>query len=145
MSVRLAIILACLILLDSDTNTNPGTLTYCYWNLGGLPTDNFAKLYLLEAFLGFGIVVLAETYLTSIVYDDAHEIDSYTIKKYDHPMINKSRGGIAVISKHELTKITESVLFQVKIGNKKCLFTCIYPNPFKVKISSEKMMNLLPN
>ena len=93
--------------------------------MGGLPTDNFAKKYLLEAFLlidDFDIVALEETHLTS-------QIDGYSIKRCDNPD-GKLRGGIAVynksdlpiIFKPELTKLTESLTFQVKLGNKKMLF-----------------------
>ena len=85
---------ASLLLLAGDIHKNPGPLTFCHWNLGGLPTDNFAKKYLLEAFLvanDFDIVLLGETHLTSQI----DENDGYSIKRCDHPD-GKPRGGIAV-------------------------------------------------
>ena len=149
MSFCLATVLASLILLAGDIFTNPGPLTFCHWNLGGLQTDNFAKKYLLEAFLAvndFDIVVLGETHLTSKIDEDDLEIDGYTNKRCDHPD-DMSRGGIAVyyksalsvLFKPELTKLTESLVFQVKVGNKKCFFTCVYRNPSKENNSIEKI------
>ena len=103
-----------------------------HWNLGGLPTGNFAKKHLREAFLAvndFDIVILGETHLTSQIDEDNLEIDGYNIKRCDHPD-GKSRGGIAVyyksdlpiIFKPELTNLTESLIFQVKFVNKKNAF-----------------------
>ena len=49
------------LLLAGDIHKNPGPLTFCHLNLGGLLTGNFANKYLLEAFLvvnDFDIVVL---------------------------------------------------------------------------------------
>ena len=131
LSFWLATVLASLLLLAGDIHKNPGPLTFCHWNLGGLPTDNFAKKKnLLEAFLtDFDIVILGETHLTSQIYEDDLEIDGYSIKRCDHPD-GKPRGGIAVyyksdlpiIFKPELTKLPEALTFQVKLGNKKMLF-----------------------
>ena len=77
--------------------------------MGGLPTDNFAKQYLLEAFLvvnDFDIVVLGETHLTSQLDEDDLEIDGYSIKRCDHPD-GKPRGGIAVYYKSDLPELTK--------------------------------------
>ena len=54
----------------------------------------------------------------------------------DHPDDN-CRGGIGVyhksalpcIFKPELAKLNETLIFQVKVGGKKCFFTCVYGNP----------------
>ena len=89
-----------LILLAGDISKNPGPLTFCYWNLGGLPTENFVKKHLLEAFLSvndFDIVILGESHLTSKIDDNDLEIDGYTIERCDHPD-EKTRGGIAVLN-----------------------------------------------
>ena len=32
-----------LILLGANVHRNPGPFSFCYWNLGDLPTDNFLK------------------------------------------------------------------------------------------------------
>ena len=77
----------------------------------------------------FEIVVLGETHLTAQIDDDDLVIDGYSIKRCDHPD-GKPRGGIAVyyksdlpiISKPVLTKLPESLTFEVKLGNKKMLF-----------------------
>ena len=52
LSFWLATVLASLLLLAGDIHKNPGPLTFCHWNLGGLPTDNFAKnIYLKPSLL----------------------------------------------------------------------------------------------
>ena len=74
------------------------------------------------------------------------KIDGYMIKRCDHPD-DKSRGGIAVyykstlpiIFKPGLTKLSETLIFQVKLENKKCFFTCIYRSPSKENNSTEKV------
>ena len=42
-SFRIATMLKGLLLLGGNVHKNPGPLSFCYWNLGGLPTDNFKK------------------------------------------------------------------------------------------------------
>ena len=136
---RLATMLAFLILLGGNVHKNPGPLSFCHWNLGGLPTENFLKKFLLQAFLSvndFDIVVLGETHLTSKITNNDLEIDGYSFERCDHPG-DSPRGGIGVyykstlpcIFKPQLTKLTETLVFQVKVGAKKCFFTCMYRNP----------------
>ena len=123
--------------------------------MGGLPTDNFAKKYLLEAFLvvnDFDVVVLGETHLTSQIEEDDLEIDGYSIKRCDHPD-GKPRGGIAVyyksdlpiIFKLELTKLPESLTFQVKLGNKKCFLHAFIEIHLLKIILLKKLINFLLN
>ena len=137
--LRLATILAFLILLSGNIHKNPGPLSFCHWNLGGLPTDNFSKKFLLQAFLSdndFDIVILGEIHLTTKTTDYELDIDGYIFERSDHPDDN-CRGGIGVyhkpalpcIFKPELTKLNETLIFQVKVGGKKCFFTCVYGNP----------------
>ena len=105
--LRLATILVFLILLGGNVHRNPGPLSFCHWNLGGLPTDNFSKKFLLEAFLcvnGFDIVILGETHLTSKVTDDELNIEGYSFKRCDHPNDNP-RGGIGIYYKSSLPLI----------------------------------------
>ena len=107
------------------------------------------KKHLIEAFLAvndFDIVVLGETHLTSQIDEDDLEIDGYSIKRCDHPN-GKSRSDIAVyyksdlpiIFKPELAKLTDSLIFQVKLGHKKCIFTYTYRNPSIENNYSEKI------
>ena len=99
--LRLATILAFLILLSGNIHKNPGPTGFCHWNLGGLPTDNFSKKFLLQAFLSvndFDIVILGETYLTTKTTDYELDIDGYIFERCDHPD-DYSRGGIGVYHK----------------------------------------------
>ena len=103
--------------------------------MGGLPTDNFSKKTLLEAFLcvhDFDIVILGESYLTSKIDENELSIDGYSFQRCDNPD-DVSRGGIMIYHKSslpctfkpELTKLKETLVLQVKVGSKKCFFTCI--------------------
>ena len=147
--LRLATMLALLILLGGDIHKNPGPLSFCHWNLGGLPTDNFLKKTLLQAFLcvnNFDIVVLGETHLTSKIVNNDLEIEGYSFERCDHPD-DDARGGIGIyyksslpcIFKPELTKLNETLVFQVKIGTKKCFFTYLYRNPSTENNSTDKV------
>ena len=155
LSFWLPTVLASLLLLTGDIHKNPDPLTFCHWNLGGLPTDNFAKKYLLEAFLvvnDFDIVVLGETHLTSQIDEDDLEIGGYSIKRCDHPD-GKPRGGIAayyksdlpIIFKPELTKLPESFTFQVKLGNKNAFLHAFIEIHLLKIILLKKLINYLLN
>ena len=83
-----------LILLDGNVHKNPGPLSFCHWNLGGLPTNNFLKKILLQAYLrvnDFDIVILVETHLTSNTSENELNIDGYSFVWRDHPG-NDTRG-----------------------------------------------------
>ena len=136
--LRVATILISLILLGGNVHKNPGPLKFCYWNLGGLPTDHFLKKSLLEAFIctnDFGIVILGESHLTSNVDDNDIKIDGYSFKRSDNPN-DDARGGVIVyhkssfpcIFKPDLTELDETLVLQVKVRSKKCFLTCILPS-----------------
>ena len=87
-----------LICLSGDVEINPGPVTnysqgftICHWNLNSIPTDNFAKMPLLEAYAltyNFDIVCLSETFLdSSYLYDDPRlSLPGYSLIRADHPM-----------------------------------------------------------
>ena len=117
--------------------------------MGGLPTDNFFKKILLQAFLcvnDFDIVILGETHLCSKINENELNIEGYSFKHCDHPN-DASRGGIGIyyksflpcIFKPELTKLNETLVVQVKVGTRKCFFTCIYRNPSSENNSNDKV------
>ena len=117
--------------------------------MSGLPTDNFLKKTLLQAFLcvnNFDLVVLGETHLTSKIDNNDLKIEGYSFEHSDHPD-GDARGGIGIyynssllcIFKPELTTLNETLVFQVKIGRKKCFFTCLYRNPSNENNSRDKV------
>ena len=135
----IATMIMLLLLLGGNVHRNADPLSFCYWNLGGLPTDNFLKKSLLQAFLcvnDFDIVILGESHLTSKTDENELSIDGYSFQRCDNPG-DVSRGGIIIyhksslpcVFKPELTKLKETLVLQVKVGSKKCFFTCIYRNP----------------
>ena len=64
-----------LLLLGGDDELNPGpkqssinAFSICHWNLNSLSTHNYAKIFLLKAYIaihGFDIICISETYLDS--------------------------------------------------------------------------------
>ena len=97
--LRLATVLALLILLGGNVHRNPGPLSFCHWNLGGLPTDNYLKKTILQAFLSvsnFDIVILGETHLTSKNLENELDIEGYSFERCAHSE-DVSRGGIGYI------------------------------------------------
>ena len=90
------------ILLGGNAHKNPGPLSFCHWNLGGLPTDNVLKKILLQAFLrvnDFDIVILGGTHLSSKIDENELNIDGYSFQRCDHPD-HISRGELAFIINH---------------------------------------------
>jgi len=131
-TLRLATALPIIILLGGDIHKNPGPLSFCHWNLGGLQTDNFVKKSLLQAFLcvhNFDVVILGETHLTSKIDEKELDIEGYSFKRCDHSD-DVARGGIGIyyksslpcIFKPELTNLAETLILQDKVGTKKCFF-----------------------
>ena len=113
--------LAFLILLGGNLHKHPGPLSFCHWNLGGLPTDDLSKKFLLQAFLcvnDFDIVILGETHLSSKIDENELNIEGHSFQRCDHPD-DTSRGGmdiyykssLACIFKSELTKLNEALVF----------------------------------
>ena len=94
-----------LLLLGGNVHKNPGPLSFCHWNLGGLPTDNFLKKTLLQAFLcinDFDILILGESHLTSKIDESDLSIDGYSFQRCDNPDDNP-RGGIIIYYKSFLS------------------------------------------
>ena len=94
----------------------------------------------------FDIVILGETHLCSKINENELNIEGYSFKHCDH-LNDTSRGGIGIyyksflpcIFKPELTKLNETLVVQVKVGTRKCVFTCIYRNPSSENNSNDKV------
>ena len=96
---------------DIEVNLGPNhksnkALSICHWNLNIISAHNFAKLYLLKAYVTihkFNIICLSETYLDSsiLVDDDNLEISGYNLIHLDHPS-NSKRGGVCIYYKNVL-------------------------------------------
>ena len=68
----------------------------CFWNLISISAHNYAKIFLLKAYLAvhrFDITCISETCLdSSTPSDDNLEISGYTLVRSDHPSNNTIRG-----------------------------------------------------
>ena len=115
---------------------NPGpkqssinAFSICHWNLNSLSAHNYAKIFLLKAYIAidrFDIICISETYLDSNTSPDDNnlEISGYNLIRSDHPSNNK-RGGICIYYKHflplrilDVQYLQECINFEMKIGDK---------------------------
>ena len=137
-----------LICLSGDVETNPGPVTnyskgfkICHWNLNSIPTENFIKILLLEAYAlthNFDIICLSETFLdcTYLHNDPRLSLPGCSLIRADHPM-NLKRGGVCIyykehlplICKSILTPLDESLVCELRCGNKKCFISVLYRSP----------------
>ena len=105
--------LSFLIMLCGDVEINPGPkaisqlgFSVCHWNLNSIIAHNFAKIFLLKAYVAihkFDIICLLETYLDSSIptNNDNLDIDGYNLLRSDHPS-NTKRGGVCIYYKNLL-------------------------------------------
>ena len=90
-----------LILQNGDIETNPGPrgkhfqyFSFCHWNLNSLPSHNYEKVPLLQAFNTlhkFDLICLSGTYLDSSISTEEKSliIDGYKLLRADHPSDTK--------------------------------------------------------
>ena len=105
-----------LISLSGDVQLNPGpknksdvNFSICYWNLNSISAHNYAKVFLLKAYIAvykFDITCISETYLdTSIISDDGNlEVLGYNLIRSDHPS-NSKRGGVCIYYNHPIVSV----------------------------------------
>ena len=79
-----------------------------------------------------------ETFLDSSFnsYDDRINIEEYNLLREDHPNGNK-RGGVCmyfkehlpILRRDDLCNSPECLVTEIRMGKKKCFFTCLYRSP----------------
>ena len=129
-----------LITLSGDVELNLGpkrntghTLSIRHWNLNSKCAQNFAKLYLLRAYVSvhkFDIICLSETYI-----DESLEISGSYLIHTDHPS-NKKHDGICIYYKNfpplkvtGVSPLKECIGFDLMRNNKFCSFIASYRSP----------------
>ena len=136
-----------LLILSGDVEQNPAPekeksqITFCHWNLNGLMAHNFIKvslLHILAVTNNYDIICLTETFLDSTIDndDDRISIPGYNLLRADHPS-NTKRGGVCIyykdhlpiIKRNDLCQLHECLVTEMRIGKKKCFFTCLYRSP----------------
>ena len=116
-------------------------IKFCHWNLNGLAAHEFIKVPLIQAFTttsSFDIVYLSETFLDSTILDDDVniQINGYLLLRADH-LNNIKRGGVCIyfkellplIRRNNLTNLSDCLITEIYVNNKKCFFTCLYRSP----------------
>ena len=131
-----------LLFLSGDIELNPGVRNYsnlkiCFWNLNSLPSYNFAKLSLLQAYNSlhkFDIICLSETYLDSSISSNDPQLSlaGYKIIRSDNPL-NIKKGGVCIFFKETLplnivniTQLKECLVVEILYNNRKCYLVTLY-------------------
>ena len=83
----------------------------------------------------YDIICLTETFIDSSIGngDDQTFIPGYNILHTDHPS-NTKRGGVCIyykdhlpiVNRNDLCQLHEGLVTELRIGQKKCFFTCLY-------------------
>ena len=81
-------------------------------------------------------MLLSETFLNSTSDVSDLSIDGYQLERCDHPSDTK-KGGACVYYKENLPfcirkdicTLSECIICEVKVNNKKCFLTCLYRSP----------------
>ena len=100
----------------------------CHWNLNSIFAHNFAKIFLLKAYLAihkFDIICLSETYIDSSIptNNDNLDIDGYNLVRSDHPSDYKNYLPLQVIN---INYLNECIFFDIKLGYKICSSVLFY-------------------
>ena len=135
---------ALLITISNDIEKNPGPIYYSNsfnfmnWNLNSLPTNNFARVQLIEAhnsLHNYDLISICETSLTDSQTSNVPELDGYTFVPANHPD-NVSHGGVGIFYKNSLPIVvrrdlsfSESIVIELKLGRKRIFFTVLYRSP----------------
>ena len=100
---------------------------------------NFIKVSLLQTLSirnDYDIICLNETFLDSSIDKDAISIPEYNLLRVEHPS-NTKRGGVCIyykdhlpiIKRNDMCQLHECLVTELRIGGKKCFFTCLYNSP----------------
>ena len=132
-----------IIILSNDVEKNPGDFSnggfsFCNWNLNSLAKDDFYRVQLLEAhnaIFNYDIISLCETSLNNTVELPNPMMDGYTFISCNNSL-NQRHGGVGLLYKNSLPiklrndlAFNESIVVELKFGNKKIFFTVLYRNP----------------
>ena len=136
-----------IIILSNDIEKNPGDFTngffsFCNWNLNSLAKDDFYRVQLLQAhnsIFNYDLISLCETSLNDSLIIPDPLINDYTFITSNNPL-NVRHGGVGLLYKNSLPikvrddlSFHESIVVELRFGNKKIFFTVLYRNPaFKV-------------
>ena len=112
------------------------------------------KVSLLKAYIAiynYDVICLSETYLDSSIPSDDNnlEIPGYDLIRAEHPSNSKRGGGCVYYRKSLLLKILdifylqESIVFELKTGNKSCKILSLYRSPNQSQDEFETFTNNL--
>ena len=131
------------LILANDVELNPGEFsnsffTFCNWNVNSLAKNNFERVQLLEAhnaLFNYDLISLCEVSLNSTVEIPVTLLENYTFISKNNPNDNK-HGGVGLFYKNNLPLLVrndlsfnETLVSELKFGNKRIFFTVIYRSP----------------
>ena len=148
-----------LVLKAGDTELNPGTnkkshlyLSCCHWNVNSLPTENYCKVAALTAYNSlykYYFLFVSETFLNSSFESNDKDlmIEGYNLIRSDHPY-NTKKGGACIYYKESsavrtvnITSLTECLVCEVTIQNKKGYVTAVYQSPSQSTYELESFLS----
>ena len=146
--------MALLLFICGDVELNPGPKnikSYYYfslyhWNLNSLPSHDFSKLSLIEAYNphhNFDMICLFETYVDSSYADDDTRLN---LDRADNPH-NCKRGGVSIYFKEHMAvllvsplNLHECLVLEINIQNKKGYVFSLYRSPSQSKDEFDQLL-----
>ena len=137
--------LSLLILKCGDVEQNPGPrndhyLSIMHWNVNSIPSHNFIKLSMLEAFNSihkYDLICISESFVDSSYSSDdpSLTLKGYKLARSDHPL-NIKRGGNCIFYKESLpikflsiSNLSECLISEILYNNRKCIMGSLYRSP----------------
>ena len=133
-----------LIKLSNDIHVNPGPhyqnsfFNFMNWNLNSLAKDDFQRVQLIEAhnsLFNYDLISICETGLNDSVELPEVLLDDYKFVSANNPA-NTRHGGVGLFYKDSLPatvrndlSFDESIVLEIKFGQKRIFFTVIYRSP----------------
>ena len=125
-------------------------LSVCHWNVNSIPSHNFQKIAVLDSFVAihkFDIICILQTFLNNTYKYNELNLNGYSLLRADHPS-NANRGGVCIYYKETLALkvisilyLNESLLFEVKVGSKKCIIGTVYRSPSQYSDEFESFLS----
>ena len=124
---------------DVEINTGPDTLDFWTWNLISIPTHDFSRVSLIEAYnsvFNYDLIDIVETHLDSTIDKDELALEGNTFINENH-LQNLKRVVLVYIYQRfpsiknhpDVVTFPECILYEIQLNRKKYFFAVIYRSP----------------